>query len=323
MNVFLDICRKIFLMKKLFFVLFCLPLTLLAQEGKTYITHTVAPKETLYSLGRQFNIHPKEIASFNNLDFNQGLTIGQVIKIPAKGTPAPHVPAPVAKINETPDEHVETGNPIYHVVQKKETLYAISQQYGKVPIADLKKWNHLSSDGVNEGVNLIVGYQKNKPGGKESKKEVKLDKQEPDEQVIEHKAEPQKKIEEPKNIQVATTVPANTKNELAKEDASTSAGFFKSAYHSSDKRSEETGIAGVFKSTSGWDDGKYYCLHNSAPANSIVKITNTSNNKVVYAKVLDVIPNLKQNEKIIIQLSNAAANALGAGEENFECIVNY
>jgi len=93
--------------------------------------------------------------------------------------------------------------------------------------------------------------------------------------------------------------------------------------NSSDKRSEETGIAGVFKSTSGWDDGKYYCLHNSAPANSIVKITNTSNNKVVYAKVLDVIPNLKQNEKIIIQLSNAAANALGAGEENFECIVNY
>jgi len=43
----------------------------------------------------------------------------------------------------------------------------------------------------------------------------------------------------------------------------------------------------------------------------------------VYAKVLDVIPNLKQNEKISIQLSNAAANALGAAEENFECIINY
>jgi len=315
MNVFLDICRKYFLMRKLFFVFFCFPFSLFAQEGKTFITHTVAPKETLYSLGREFNIHPKEIASFNNLDFNVGLTIGQVIKIPTKGTPAPKVPAPVTTTNETNAFYVTAGNPIYHVVQKKETLYSISQHYGKVSIADLKKWNNLNSDAVNEGVNLIVGYEKS------------TQKQEPVAKKVDKPVTQQPIAEAPKNTE-PTAIPSKKAEApktapVAKADNNAPGGFFKSAYNSSDKRSEEKGVAAVFKSTSGWDDGKYYCLHNTAPANSIVKITNTANNKVVYAKVLDVIPNLKQNEKIIIQLSNAAANALGAGEENFECIINY
>jgi rare lipoprotein A (peptidoglycan hydrolase) len=83
------------------------------------------------------------------------------------------------------------------------------------------------------------------------------------------------------------------------------------------------GEAGIFKSTSGWQDGKYYCLHNSAPIGSIVKITNTTNNKIIYAKVLDVIPDIKQNNGVVVRLSNAAADVLGAGTDNFECVINY
>jgi hypothetical protein len=86
---------------------------------------------------------------------------------------------------------------------------------------------------------------------------------------------------------------------------------------------EENGTAGVFKSTSGWEDGKYYCLHNTAPSGSIIKITNKNTQKTIYAKVLDVIPDLKQNTGILVRISNAGADELGAGETNFETIVNY
>ncbi len=86
---------------------------------------------------------------------------------------------------------------------------------------------------------------------------------------------------------------------------------------------EESGTAAIFKSTSGWQDGKYYCLHNTATAGSIIKITNKANQRSVYAKVLDVIPDLKQNTGILIRLSNAAADELGAGENNFEALLNY
>ncbi len=95
-------------------------------------------------------------------------------------------------------------------------------------------------------------------------------------------------------------------------------GIFKNLYNQqnqSGKERSETGLAGIFKSTSGWDDGKYYCLHNTAPAGSIVKITNTANGKAVYAKVLDLIPDLKQNNNLVVRLSNAAATELGITEK--------
>jgi rare lipoprotein A (peptidoglycan hydrolase) len=85
----------------------------------------------------------------------------------------------------------------------------------------------------------------------------------------------------------------------------------------------ETGVAAIFKSTSGWNDGKYYCLHNTAPAGSIIKITSKNTQKFVYAKVLDVIPDLKQNEGLLIRLSNAAADELGVSAETFNVTLNY
>jgi len=59
-------------------------------------------------------------------------------------------------------------------------------------------------------------------------------------------------------------------------------------------------------------------LHNAAPAGSYVKITNTTNNKVIYAKVLDLIPNLNQNKSLVIQVSSAAAAELGATGNSFD-----
>ena len=103
-------------------------------------------------------------------------------------------------------------------------------------------------------------------------------------------------------------------------------GVFKNLFESQAKDNEvqtEEGMAGVFKSTSGWNDGKYYCLHNTAAAGTIIKITNTATGKIIYAKVLDIIPDIKQNNGLLIRLSNAAANELGAGETNFSCSINY
>ena len=85
----------------------------------------------------------------------------------------------------------------------------------------------------------------------------------------------------------------------------------------------ESGISGVFKSTSGWQDGKYYCFHNTAPAGTIVKITNTINGKSIYAKVLDLIPDINQNAGLILHLSNSAAEELGVSGTRFDCSINY
>ena len=86
---------------------------------------------------------------------------------------------------------------------------------------------------------------------------------------------------------------------------------------------KNSGSAGVFKSTSGWQDGKYYCFNNDAAPGTVLKVTNNATGKSVYAKVLDAIPDIKQNSGLSVVLSNAAAEELGTGENKFDCVLSY
>ena len=349
-------------MKNLLVLLFFVPLFTIAQKS-----HTVQAKETLYSLARKYNVHPRELAAYNNIPVETSLTLGQVIRIPAKTTMAPLPPLtgtktepevkkeptpkkaePVVKkeeapkktepvkkeevVKETPAVKKEGSYPIYHKVAKKETLYHISKLYENVTIDDIKKWNKLSGDGVSEGTNLIVGYSKTKNAVAENKPVT-----EPivkPEEVVKKKEEPKPVVKEPVESAKEAKEPERTvKTESVKEEPKNSTGknfnggVFKTQYsqQAASKKdiAEEKGTAGTFKSTSGWEDGKYYCLSNSVPSGTIVKVTNTANQKIVYAKVLDLIPDLKQNTGIILRLSNSAAQELGVSTDNFECTLNF
>ena len=286
------------------FIIFLLPVFATAQT-----THTVAAKESLFSIGRLYNIHPRELAAYNNIPFETGLTIGQVLKIPAKGNMTP--PPATVPSNTEPAKTVVTKvtNPVYHTVAKKEGLYSISKKYN-ASIADIKKWNNLSSDALTEGMSLIVGYSTTASSQPPSPKPAT---------EVGRVAEPTPAVKE-------TAKTAKQDVVVNKDVTNFSGGYFKSSYTKqmvNKHVTEDRGTAGVFKSTSGWEDGKYYCLHNSAPAGSYIKITNPVTQKSVYAKVLDLIPDLKQNSGIIIRISNAAAAELGAGSSNFECTLQF
>src|ERR1700712_520063 len=78
------------------------------QTGKLYLEHTVVAKENWYSIGRLYNISPKEVAAFNSLTMAQPLTIGQQLQIPLTAVNFSQngvkVPA-------------ETLVPVYHIIQ--------------------------------------------------------------------------------------------------------------------------------------------------------------------------------------------------------------
>jgi LysM repeat protein len=324
-----------------------------------YITHTVAPKENYYSIGRLYNISPKEIAPFNKLELEKGLNLNQVIKVPLTS-------------NFSQDGVVAADEalvPVYHVVKEKEGLYRISTNYNKLPLETLKQWNNISGETVSNGTKLIVGYLKVKkelsalsgsaktvapvtantvPAEETEKKpEPKTIKETPKTEVAkeaEKKPEPKqiketpvvKKEEKPEikepapakkeqPVVVKNEEKPNQETEIPKAKSS-GGGFFKNIFNSQSKDggvSNENGTAAVFKSTSGWDDGKYYCLHNEANPGTIVKITNNATGKSVYAKVLDVMPDIKQNNGVIIRISNAAAAELGQEDGKFDCSLSF
>lgn len=305
-------------------------LVLEGNASALYLTHTTGPKENFYSIGRIYNISPRVIAPFNNLQLENGLSIGQVIKIP------------MTDVNFSQNGIIEEGEllvPLYHKAKSRETLGQISSMYHNVPVSLLKKWNRMSTDVPANGGNIIVGYLKIKKDlSPLAVRAVKVDPVDNSSAAVSVPAEISKPATnkepvevpaakkdivkaEPERTQVMKQVPAAMKES---SERSFNGGFFRSQFsQSSSRQKTESGLAGVFKSTSGWEDGKYYCLHNSATPGTIVKITNPSGNKSVYAKVLDVIPDLRQNEGMIIRLSNAAADELGITTSTFDCTIVY
>jgi len=297
-----------------------------------YLTHVVTPKENYYSVGRLYNFPPKEIATYNNLEFDKGLTLGQTIKIPLKENNFLQGKAP---------GEGEAVIPVYHIVQAKEGLYRISVNYNKVPLVMLKKWNNLQSDAVSSGTKLIVGYLKvlkdqsplalqgvkslpaevvvKKEEDKIETKDVAIKTKEP--VKIEKKTNPVIK-DKPAQKEVIAVVNDDNK----RGSVNFSGGKFKKLYkdQSDDKTLvNENGLAGIFKTTSGWQDGKYYCFHNTTLPGTIIKITNNANGKSIYAKVLDAIPDIKQNSGLLLRVSNSAAEELSAGDSKFDCTITY
>lgn len=290
-----------------------------------FLEHSVAPKENFYSIGRLYNVPPKELASYNSLSFENGLSIGQSLKIPLTANNFTQSSGASASASLVP---------VIHQVQPKEGLYRISVNYNKVPMEAIKKWNRLPGDDIGLGEPLIVGYLKVNKGesaltANSRTHEASVAQQQPVEKKVVAKAEPKNVETEPEkeNSQANVATPPSTKTvAVATKGASFAGGYFKRVYDDQVTHRpavDANGSGSVFKSNTGWKDGKYYCFNNEALPGSVIEVTNTNTGKRVYAKVLDVIPEIKQNEGLAVVISNSAAEELGAGNGNFNCAIRF
>jgi LysM repeat protein/ABC-type branched-subunit amino acid transport system substrate-binding protein len=132
-------------------------------------THLVQPKETIYSLSKQYNITIDELKAANGDLLKDGLKIGQNIKIPASGSGQSVVvakPVEVAKpiVKEAPKVVAPKAEPkpviapagtTYHVIEPKETKYGISKKYG-MTIAELERLNPQIVNDFPIGLKLVV-----------------------------------------------------------------------------------------------------------------------------------------------------------------------
>jgi len=305
-----------------------------------YVEHTVVAKENWYSIGRLYNVSPKEIAPFNSTSMDKPLSIGEKVRIPLNASNFSQNGQKAAD---------EVFVPVYHIVAEKEWMYRISTNYNKVPTAYIEKWNGITNDQLKAGMKLVVGYLKVKPGQSALASKGSATMKTETATVVETKpATTQGSTGTIATTTVATQQSTSTKTEDKKSEpvaekstpvtvsenkpitvATTTTpsnvdfkgGYFKSQFDNAGKSS--SGSAAIFRSTSGWSDGKYYALMNNVPVGTIVKVSNTSNNKIVYAKVLGNLADIKENSGLAIRISNAAAAELGAGENKFSAAITY
>ncbi|HVM88743.1 MAG TPA: LysM peptidoglycan-binding domain-containing protein [Puia sp.] len=296
------------------------------DNGRLYLLHHVVAKENWYSIGRIYNAGPKEIAPFNGLTLNYSLRIGQELKIP------------LGSSNFSQDgrkEADETFVPVYHIVETNETFAHISSLYNRVSIENLEKWNRIKKETVKQGTRLIVGYIKVKTsisylarGGADKIDAIAETKNttEINQPVVKEDKKVNAIVEEKQEIKPVTPTPSTSNPNKAiytntSNNSHLSGGYFSPDF--TDGGNKASGTAGTFKSTSGWNDGKYYALINNVPVGTIVKIIAPATQKSVYAKVLGQLPDMKESEGLLVRISNAAANELGEPEGQFGVLVKY
>ncbi len=136
------------------------------SKGNPPTTHLVQPKETLYSISKQYNVSIEELKAANGDLLNNGLKTGQNIKIPASAGNTTGVvsnPVPVKEpVKETPKtvakeepKATSKGETTYHVIEPKETKYGVSKRYG-MTIEELEQLNPQILNSFPIGMKLVV-----------------------------------------------------------------------------------------------------------------------------------------------------------------------
>ena len=109
------------------------------QETEIYISYTVPPKKTLYSLGQEYGIEPQEIVKLNpEIIAEGGLKEGMLIRLPEK------------KITE---EEINTANYVFYEVKPKQTIYSLTRKL-QLSYEELLELNPELRNGLKAGMIL-------------------------------------------------------------------------------------------------------------------------------------------------------------------------
>lgn len=284
-------------------------------DGAAYIKHTVKKSESVYGIAKAYFIDLTELAKANGLDKNASLKEGMELRIPLAG----HL-----KDNCSGDSCV----PVMYTVQQSEGLYRIGKNHGGIKAAQLKALNHLNSEAVSVGTSLLVGYLVVSPHGITATDRTNTPEANPD--TLAAKNNSQALPAEIKEEKIKESEPARiVKQPATKKTAGDSAmltykgnGFFEAAFKPGNN--EKILTASNFKSESGWADGKFYVLVDGIEQGTILSIKNIGSGKMIYAKVIGALPQVKHSDNIKIRISSAGMIALGLlYDEPYDVQVSY
>lgn len=319
----------------------------LAQTNKS---HTVTAGETLYGIARNYQIHISELLKVNPQIENNYIKPGDVVFIPSKNgttvvSPANTNPTPAPAQNKVsanqpfggatgtvePVRQVAPTNTVVpsvknnqlpmieHVVQEKQTLYAISKLYN-VSVDEIRAWNHLADNSIKVGSVLYI--RSSKPS-----KNVAAPVVQPAPATAPVVTPPAKvdtpavpkvlpKVVETKPVEtkpVAPVLPAPVKEAPAARSNSPQNQLedaYVSAKNSGKTLQSSRGTITWIATENAKMSDSFFALHKTAPVGTIVKITNLVNKRVVFVKVIGKLPETSDNLNITLRLSSAAKNAL-------------
>jgi LysM repeat protein len=113
--------------------------------------------ETLHDISQKYGVILENLVTYNTLTVDDYMVAGTKIFL------KPQVALKQVALVDNQAENIQvknmqsasSQNTITYTVQPRESLYGISKKYG-VTVDDVKKWNHLKSDNLQPGQQLII-----------------------------------------------------------------------------------------------------------------------------------------------------------------------
>lgn len=289
--------------------------------------HNVAPGETLFSIAKTYQIAVQDLMTWNDLKGND-LSVGQALIIEGKADPKPDgtasapttaeaapvtKSAPNKKVTETRPSStpksttvLTSGGWITHKVEQGQTLFSIARQYD-AKVENLVEWNGLSSNNLALGQSLKVGRDtvstvptvtSSPPASKNTPAST---------------GPPPSVPAKPTGSSTGSSSASTPSVRVPSEEAASSSTAYKNI--------KEVGQAEVIEGTG--NHKKYLVLHRTAPVGTIMRIRNEENDITVFARVVGVLPDTGNNNKLIIKVSKAAFDQLKAVNSKFPVEVSY
>jgi LysM repeat protein len=269
-------------------------------------THTVAAKETMYSISKLYSVSVDDIRKWNNLTDNS-LSVGQelIVKKPGKASPND------GTVTKTTPANTVTPAPAngMHTVATKETMYSIARQYG-VTVSQIRAWNSLGSDELQVGQTIYVTQPRTDVATQQRTQSTSTVTPET------KSAQSQAKVDQ--NTTKATE--PNRTEPTASSTVKPQTIKISESLKNSDEISE-AGIAELIEGTEG--NRKYLALHRTAPVGTILKVRNEMNNREVFVRVMGKLPDTAVNDKLVIKISRSAYDRLGAIDPRFRVQLTY
>lgn len=323
---------------------------------QTMIEHTVAPKEFLGKIAEKYGTTVEEVKKANNLSGNN-LRIGQKLRIPATKNVEENKIVSVAEQPQT--ETVNTPDAAgSHTVLRNETIFTIAKQYG-VTAYQLRKLNDLPDNNLNigqvikvpGGIVTEVQVPKEKQGEQarqilstNSKEESFIHTVVDGENIFSiakkynltaYQIRVANKMDDNilkigQKLIIPTTPQPKSVNDLSKEAQENEPD---STVIKDPKLRRDPSVYGLSqieeKGTAIWiadadlDGTKMLVLHRTAPVGRVIKITNPMTNKTTFAKVVGKFTENESTKDVIIVMTKAVADSLGALDKRFFCNLTY
>lgn len=249
-------------------------------------THTVLRNETIFTIAKLYNTTAYQIRKLNNLPDNN-ISIGQALKVP--GGVATEVMVPKEKQAET-TAMPKPATAVQPTANQDNIIHTVED--GETIYTIAKKYN-------------VTAYQirvANKMEDNNIKSAQKL---------IIPKTPQTKYVNDTANIDKEADSTSIKDPKLRRDP---------SVYGLS--QIEEKG-AGVWISDADLDGTKMLVLHRTAPVGRVIKITNPMTNKTTFAKVVGKFTENESTKDVIIVMTKAVADSLGAIDKRFLCNITY